>query len=297
MRHHLKNVAKYVLVFSVVAILILLISGAEGEITEQAKDACTKNCPAHNVVYVAVWYIGDFLNRWSSAIVALATAFVGAFTYTLYRSTDAMRVIAQQQQIDTQAQIRLAKRSARIARRAADIAEQTLIATNRPWLSLNVEPEGPIRVSESGFGTSIKPRVKNIGKSVATDVKFGIFHVPANRSGSDMRQLILEKGDGALRKFDGQILFPGDKLPAIASISNNWQIDEEQMRGRGALDFIFWVAYKFSFGEDKWHFTAQQLVPYEKGTIDVAGGFITPAKIGIVEKDCVVLIPKATLFD
>lgn len=57
------------------------------------------------------------------------------------------------------------------AKRSADVAETTLIATNRPWLDLDARLAGPLTMNEHGEARiAVEVKTENIGHSPAVSV-------------------------------------------------------------------------------------------------------------------------------
>jgi hypothetical protein len=82
-----------ILGFLVGAALILFVAWALGLIPTYVhycydQQSADKECPVHNIALVAFWEIGKILNWISPAITAIATAFIGLFTWTLWQSTN-----------------------------------------------------------------------------------------------------------------------------------------------------------------------------------------------------------------
>jgi hypothetical protein len=61
-------------------------------------------------------------------------------------------------------------KAANAAEDAAKVAKDTLVAANRPWISVSVEPAGPITWNDGGLQVRYKIILKNIGKSPALNV-------------------------------------------------------------------------------------------------------------------------------
>lgn len=80
--------------FLVGAMLILFVAWALGLLPTTYIEYCYDNqsghkeCATYHIALVAIWKIGKALNWVSPAITAIATAFIGVFTWTLWQSTD-----------------------------------------------------------------------------------------------------------------------------------------------------------------------------------------------------------------
>ena len=70
--------------------LVLFVAGASvlfpsyAEICHQSNDATHKDCTKYHITLVALRYVVEMLNYYGVAVAAVATAFVGYFTYTIW---------------------------------------------------------------------------------------------------------------------------------------------------------------------------------------------------------------------
>lgn len=88
---------------------------------------------AYSFAYIALdwfWNLGKFLENHAGAITAIATGFIGYFTYTLYQATNQLRAIGERQ-------------------------AEALTDLERPWLFMEA-----VRV-ERREGAPINPRIPN----------------------------------------------------------------------------------------------------------------------------------------
>lgn len=102
----------------------------------------------HDIPYVVVWYIGQFLNFISPALTAIATIAIAWFTWTLKQSTD---------------------KSWRVANRSADIAERALLDLERGC----IVPSFPQPMQPNWTAWHIKIDLHNVGRSYA--IVKGVF--------------------------------------------------------------------------------------------------------------------------
>jgi ABC-type dipeptide/oligopeptide/nickel transport system permease component len=81
---------KYLPSFLIGSILVFLFCWSLGWLPPShvpycyTNDAGNKECATYNIVLVAFWQIGKAFNWISPAITAIATAFIGIFTATIY---------------------------------------------------------------------------------------------------------------------------------------------------------------------------------------------------------------------
>jgi hypothetical protein len=115
--------------------------------------------------------------------------------------------------------------AANSAIKSNELSRQTLIADQRPWVTVNVEPAGPLIWMNGGFQVSYLFTIKNIGKSPALNVT-NLAAVNLDRT-SDLskEQAILSKiQDGGL-SIDALNLMPEEERKII----NHQQVDVAQV--------------------------------------------------------------------
>jgi hypothetical protein len=111
---------------------------------------------------------------------------------------------------------KIAKQSADAAQRSASVAQNALIATNRPWIKVvDITADAGMYVTKGGAGLNLWFHLKNIGHSPAKNVR---LHVDGRVQGGHgetileyerriCREARLSKNEEATH-----ILFPGDPL-------------------------------------------------------------------------------------
>src|ERR1039457_6355554 len=67
------------------------------EICEEGSKAAKEYCAGYEVASFSVRGLGKFFDDHAGAISALATVFIGFFTFTLYKATDQLRCISDRQ--------------------------------------------------------------------------------------------------------------------------------------------------------------------------------------------------------
>ncbi len=103
-----------------VCIFVLLISFSYfvpvyGNICSKQDHTNQENCPIYHISTVIFWHLGELLNYYGGAINAVATAFIGWFTYTLNKTS---------------------REQARITDDALKLARDEFNATHRPKIIL-----------------------------------------------------------------------------------------------------------------------------------------------------------------
>lgn len=89
---------------TVFAVAIWIQVGIELSLIPKYGDICTKNeytgqkeCATYHIVLVTLWHLAKFFDDHAGAIAALATVFIGFFTFTLYKATDQLKSISERQ--------------------------------------------------------------------------------------------------------------------------------------------------------------------------------------------------------
>jgi hypothetical protein len=153
------------------------------------------------------------INVFSTITLAVFTALLFLATLILASSTDDLRKYAEEQASDM-------KRSIAEAKRAADVAEKSLVASNRPWIKVDIAVGGPIFYNVNGVNFTIKYMLTNIGHAPASNVWItAIVIAPelgaANRKPFDprasLRELIAQLKSRPPMPF-GFPLFPGETI-------------------------------------------------------------------------------------
>lgn len=165
--------------------------------------------------------MGNFVAENHDAINATAAVLVAAFTFTLWRSTARLwKVAAKQadtlQQSTTEARdaIKAVQASANAARQAVDIAERSLIASDRPWIAVRLKiSEGiPLVFAAGKIEAKITLTAQNIGKSPATNIEcFVEIHPTIIEADQRTNQIALRGAPPALHNF-GRVLFPEEQF-------------------------------------------------------------------------------------
>jgi hypothetical protein len=90
-----------------------------------------------NLIILWLHSIGAWVEANSDFLTAAATVAIAAFTLTLWRATVKLWKVAQDQSRDMKASIAVARESADAARKSVQVAENTLVFTQRAFVFLN----------------------------------------------------------------------------------------------------------------------------------------------------------------
>lgn len=150
-------------------------------------------------------------DRWlmifTGAVAVFTLLLVGA-TVLLYKAGEKQR--ASSERIATHQR----ESSEKIAKRSADLAERSLVLTDRPWIKIDIEIKGPLRFGPEQIEMRLKGTAKNIGRSPATYVHFRFDIYP------DILAAARKTRDSAVQIRDlpgaftgqGHVLFPGAEI-------------------------------------------------------------------------------------
>lgn len=104
-------------------------------------------------------------------------------------------------------------KAADAAKKSADVAQNTLIATQRPWISVKIELVSPLRFSEKDVKATFRFTLKNVGVSPANNVYVDPLLVPTfGEPGEALQKLQADYRGRKLTdvQIGGLSLFPGD---------------------------------------------------------------------------------------
>jgi hypothetical protein len=79
-------IAGLALLFVGLSLWVASGSPTTADICDKASGAQGEECASYNIIWVALWYIAKLLDVSAPALTAIATAFVGWFTYTLWEA-------------------------------------------------------------------------------------------------------------------------------------------------------------------------------------------------------------------
>ncbi len=160
----------------------------------------------------------------------------------------------------------IAQKTANAANKSAEVAEKTLIATQRPWIEIidmKLNGPTPIIFAAGGINLNMSYQLKNVGITPAVDIKF-FYEVLIKDSDQDMitseklRDICIEKsskrqGFHVVAGIVGH-LFPNEtsrEVPIIAyiPISHFEKIMERKIDTFKSIQIVGYVTYKFPFDE------------------------------------------------
>ncbi len=188
-----------------------------------------------------------------ATIIILALQAVAFFIQAkrLKETIGAMRKIADDQRTDVGDAITIAKENAIATRRAADIAEQSMISDRRPWVKINsVVQRGKLAdgADDKDGGYNLDVSVKNVGSSPAICI-FANAEMVGDQfpSEPDLKNIV----ERLRRKIPskGITLVPGDSV-----IVNAYCVPDQSKCVREASDLglmVCCVYYSFTFNAAK----------------------------------------------
>ena len=150
------------------------------------------------------------INVFSTLALAVFTALLFIATLILASSTEDLRNYAEEQTRDM-------KRSIAEAKRAADVANQTLIASQRAWIRTEVNiSDQPLIFGDNGAGTSVSFKITNVGNTPAINISHHArLLVIKNGGPSPFDEQRKRCGEVRKQPFrPGFTLFPGEIFPS-----------------------------------------------------------------------------------
>jgi hypothetical protein len=151
------------------------------------------------------------------------------------------------------------RKSADAAESAARTAQDTLIASERPWITVQADIVGPLTFDANGAHLPIRYRLKNIGHSPAVNV-WGdqILYMPIDPqrdTNSERSRLCSETEKRSLTM--GQAIFPTqDLVGTIVTSAGNEDIRNSTRFIRFLNPaIIVCVAYRSTLDANSWHHT------------------------------------------
>jgi hypothetical protein len=155
---------------------------------------------------------------------------------------------------------RATKQSADAATKAANVAEDTLIATQRPWVSVELSVAGPLTFTDEEARVEIGFLLKNTGNSPAINVQveaeIALFMGDVSGAPHEIMKQICKRAkaspdDNAVL---GHTIFPNDQFPYRVNLGKRRDQIREALRNFGeknndwfAPAVVGCVSYRFAF--------------------------------------------------
>jgi hypothetical protein len=120
------------------------------------------------------------------------------------------QIDSERQAGDMQRSLAVAEENAKAAKRAAEIAEKSMIAIDRPWLQIKASLVGPLEFTEEEIAVEVEFTLLNTGRSPAMFViLFTRLHSDVSEAASYAAEIMRNHMGGAFIGT-GNILFPND---------------------------------------------------------------------------------------
>lgn len=174
--------------------------------------------PIFQFVSAALEVTESYLVNHEKSLMVIGTLAVAIFTWTLYRTA--------------RDQLKASSDALSLSEKSIRVTEQTLIASQRPWLSVEAGLAGPLRITESEVRVEVGFTIKNVGKSPAINVQIEPLLV-SGMNKTEQEHVIartqrlaedIKKRPLADESILGQTIFPGEVLRQ--SIGLGIRIDE-----------------------------------------------------------------------
>lgn len=177
---------------AVVAVLFLIVGGEVSLLTPLHANICKENphtnhedCASYNLVLVVLWHIFELLNYYGVGITAVATAFIGWFTATLWRATT---------------------EQAGLTRESIKLARDEFLASHRPKIIIHTVENHYVRAAdEEDLWLGARVICVNKGKSAATITEIRC-EITRRKGGTPETGIAIE--------FLDEIPIPDDPLPS-----------------------------------------------------------------------------------
>lgn len=156
----------------------------------------------------------NYLQKHEKLFMVGGTLAVAVFTWTLYRTA--------------RDQLHASNTALRLSERSVKATEQTIIASQRPWISVEVGLAGPLTVSNTEVRVDLGLTLRNVGKSPAINSEIHLKLVNSIDANGDLwtTEAINFKNEVKQRisiknSSFGTVIFPGEiqRQPIGASIS------------------------------------------------------------------------------
>jgi hypothetical protein len=221
--------------------------------------SAVKSAPTSKSKTIPNQHDGESLPRWPDYVLACAAGGQLIFAGLLWLSTNRLWISTD---------------------RLAEGAEKALLADQRPWVSIEIEPASDLVIQENSYWC-LTPKIiiKNHGKLPASEVQYRFAFCKNAQDAIDIQEEMIVVMGRIINV--GQIIFPRKKFIKIDQITD-WIISEKNPLGfklRGATDsnvkFICGVVtYKFldSFGTTRFCVLVAKSVPSHHIIVGVGYG-------------------------
>lgn len=187
----------------------------------------------------------------SIALTAIATIVLAVFTFFLAKTTRRLW-------IEAQAASKIAKITADAANTSANVAKETLIQSNRPWVCIDSVDIGGMRMNGEMVESHFSIKLRNVGRSPALGIEhFAIITTDWMVLPDDVPSRIDVALGGRKKEWmhPSQALFPGESK-TYELISGRGGLPAD-FRVDGVYCVICGAAYRFAFGDKESRYVAQ----------------------------------------
>ncbi len=157
-------------------------------------------------------------------VLIVQTLVFGLQARRLKQTIDAMKGLGDKQSADMGLSITHAETAAKAAFTSAEVAKQTLIASNRAWIEPIIEKaDASLILNKFGASYALKLSFKNTGNSPAVDIRFEGWLVGRKMDNSrglkQVSPIIPHRSKCAVSRNQthpgiGNMLFPGEEFPS-----------------------------------------------------------------------------------
>ena len=197
----------------------------------------TEECATYNPAFVLWIQVSKFFHDNESVFLVLLTLVIAGFTGTLWKATSGLKESTDKLWAAGEKQIAAAQTAANAAVAANNLNREMFVAENRPWISLDRNPEitGDLVFADDDAILDAIFTLKNTGKTPARNVHLVVeldpFCSPLDEMLKKQRHMTWE---GIGQQSTGEVLFPGDRSPCEVNMSMPMdEIREAKQSGRG----------------------------------------------------------------
>jgi hypothetical protein len=185
----------FLLATAIWAVYLVLQSNASAyhQICEANQYTGKESCSPHHIPYVVAWYIGYWFDKASPVITALATVAVAAFTWTLYKSSEALGSISGKTAEIAEKQIAISALQTDIQKKQHAVGRLQFLAEHRPRLRIrhvcltaDMNAPGTVSVYRTGDIIDGGLSVVNVGGSSATVLR-STYRIFMSQNGLPLR--------------------------------------------------------------------------------------------------------------
>jgi hypothetical protein len=207
------------------------------------------------------WHrFSEFNHAYKDELLSIATIVIAIFTSTLWFATTGLYKMALKQSKDMKASLNISQQAVAAAIQANKLNREIFIASERPWIPINVNIAGPLSYDTNGLTIHLRFHFKNIGKSPAKNVwanfRFVIPELGTNFNPVSIQNELIQDAKRHPSTL-GHTVFPGEEIMlTISTAANNDDLKKATEKFAAIFPYLIGtISYNFVFEEEQ-HQTA-----------------------------------------